>query len=68
VNASQLSGLGNADCLWTMTEPDVLPAELVETLLQQAVLLTIQSHGYAAVHPHAVSLIIETVEKRTSLH
>jgi hypothetical protein len=48
-----------------MMERDFLPAELVETLLQQAVLLTIQSHGYAAVHPHAVSLIIETVEKRT---
>jgi hypothetical protein len=49
-----------------MTEQDVLPGELVETLLQQAALLTIRSHGYAAVQPHALSLIIETIEKRLS--
>jgi len=47
-----------------MTDQDILPEELAETLLQQAVLLTLRSHGYTAVHPQALSLVIEVVEKR----
>lgn len=43
---------------------DLLPEELVATLLQQAVILTLQSHGYTSIHPLALNLLIETVEKR----
>ena len=44
---------------------DLLPEELVQSLLQQAVVLTLQSHGYTSIHPIALNLLIETVEKRT---
>jgi len=47
-----------------MTDRDVLPEDLFETLLQQAVLLTLHSHGYTAVDTQALSLVIEVVEKR----
>ena len=43
---------------------DLLPEELVESLLQQAVVLILQSHGYTAIHPLALNLLIQTVEKR----
>ena len=43
---------------------DLLPEELVETLLQHAVILTLQSHGYTSIHPLALNLLIEIVEKR----
>lgn len=44
---------------------DLLPEELVQSLLQQAVVLILQSHGYTAIQPRALNLLIETVEKRT---
>ena len=44
---------------------DLLPEELVESLLQQSVVLILQSHGYTAIHPLALNLLIETVEKRS---
>jgi hypothetical protein len=43
---------------------DLLPEELIEALLQQAVILTLQSHGYASIQPRALNLLIEVVEKR----
>jgi hypothetical protein len=43
---------------------DLLPEELIESLLQQAVIRTLQSHGYTSIHPLALNLLIETVEKR----
>jgi hypothetical protein len=43
---------------------DLLPEELIESLLQQSIILTLQSHGYSAVHPLALNLLAETVEKR----
>jgi len=45
---------------------DLLPEELVASLLQQAVIFTLQSHGYASIHPFALNLLIENVEKRES--
>jgi len=47
-----------------MPSRDLLPEELIESLLQQAVILTLQSHGYTAAHPLALNLLIKTVEKR----
>ena len=46
-------------------ERDLLPEELIQSLLQQAVIFTLQSHGYTSIHPFALNLLIETVEKRT---
>ena len=46
---------------------DLLPEELIQSLLQQAVFLTLQSHGYTSIHPFALNLLIETVENRTPL-
>ena len=43
---------------------DLLPEELIESLLQQAVILTLQSHGYTSIQPRALNLLIEVVEKR----
>jgi hypothetical protein len=47
---------------------DLLPEELIESLFQQSVILTLQSHGYKAIHPLALNLLIENVEKRTSFY
>ena len=44
---------------------ELLPEELIQSLLQQAVILILQSHGYTAIQPRALNLLIETVEKRT---
>lgn len=44
---------------------DLLPEELVESLFQQVVVIILQSHGYTAIEPLALNLLIETVEKRT---
>jgi hypothetical protein len=44
---------------------DLLPEELIQSLLQRAVVLTLQSHGYTSIHPFALNLLMETVEKRT---
>jgi hypothetical protein len=46
---------------------DLLPEELVESLLQQAVVLTLQSHGYTSIQPLALNLVLETVQKRISM-
>jgi len=51
----------------TVMARDLLPEELVESLLQQAVVLILQSHGYTAIHPLALNLLIQTVEKRTKI-
>src|SRR5579862_2808597 len=44
---------------------ELLPDELISSLLQQVVVLTLQSHGYTSAHPLALKLINERVEKRT---
>jgi hypothetical protein len=43
---------------------DLLPEELIESLFQQAIVLTLQSHGYTAIHPLALNLALKHVEKR----
>jgi len=50
-----------------LMERDLLPEELVESLLQQAAMLTLQSHGYTSIHPLALNLLIETVQKRLAV-
>jgi hypothetical protein len=44
---------------------NVLPEELISSLFQHAIVLTLQSHGYTAIHPLALNLIVERIEKRT---
>lgn len=43
---------------------ELLPEELIQSLLQQLVVLTLKSHGFTAVEPLVLNLLIETVENR----
>jgi len=46
---------------------ELLPEELIQSILQQAIVLTLQSHGFTSTHPLAFNLIIQRVEKRTTI-